>query len=270
MHPRFFPVILVRLEKAASASAPHKVLLLRLTSLLTSAGSSGKMQRSTTATTTALIAALASAFVGSVPAAAAAAATNDVSALLRSVTFLNSGTALATSNYTRLEQCSCFTEDESVWLVGNPRTYLWDVTNGTTEATVKAPPMGLRSAVPLGGLGAGTFELRGDGTFADWMVENQGTALAANAQQNSKIPLKGEAFLGVSFRTAGNGLNYSAALRTSPPPGIDGVPALTYSGAYPFSRLVLNDSRAVVPVDAAVYAYTQCVITTVLYFAPAH
>ena len=40
--------------------------------------------------------------------------------------------------------------------------------------------MGLRSAVPLGGVGAGTFELRGDGSFADWMIENQGTALAAN------------------------------------------------------------------------------------------
>ena len=30
------------------------------------------------------------------------------------------------------------------------------------------PPNGMRSAVPLGGLGAGNFELRADGAFTEW------------------------------------------------------------------------------------------------------
>ena len=32
------------------------------------------------------------------------------------------------------------------------------------------PALGIRSAVPLGGLGAGSFELRGDGTFHEWTI----------------------------------------------------------------------------------------------------
>jgi hypothetical protein len=179
---------------------------------------------------------------------------SDVSSLLRGLTFLHEGVVSGTSNFTRLPQCSGFTEDESVWLIGSPRTYLWDVSNGTTESAVCAPPMGLRSAVPLGGLGAGTFELRADGTFADWMLENQGTALAANAVQNSKIPLKGEAFLALSLLGPAGGVNYSAALRTSPPPGVGGVPSLAYAGAYPFSQLSLRDPRS--PVAATLFAYT--------------
>jgi hypothetical protein len=177
---------------------------------------------------------------------------SDVSSLLRSLTFFHHGVVNNTSNFTRLAQCSGFTEDESVWLIGSPRAYLWDVSNGTTESTVRVPPIGLRSSVPLGGLGAGTFELRGDGTFADWMIENQGTALAANAAQNSKIPLKGGAFLALSLLA--QGVNYSAALRTSPPPGVGGVPSLAYAGAYPFSQLSLRDPRS--PVAASLFAYT--------------
>ena len=37
----------------------------------------------------------------------------------------------------------------------------------------RAPPLGMRSAVPIGGMGTGTFELRGDGEVRDWLVENQ-------------------------------------------------------------------------------------------------
>ena len=35
------------------------------------------------------------------------------------------------------------------------------------------PPTGIRSAVPLGGMGTGNFELRGDGTFRQWCIESQ-------------------------------------------------------------------------------------------------
>ena len=196
----------------------------------------------------------------------------DVSAKLRAVVFGHAGTVRAETNLTRLEQCSSFTECFSVWTCGSPRDYLWDTSRGAQPgAGLAAPPMGLRSAVPLGGIGAGTFELRGDGSFADWTLENQGTALAANAVLNSKLPLKAEALLGlyIAPTPASNGgggggggaAPFAAALRTSPPPGVPGVEALTYSGAHPFARLALNDSRAGALLDeATVFAYS--------YYAP--
>ncbi len=62
--------------------------------------------------------------------------------------------------------------------------------------------------MPLGGLGTGSFELRADGSFSDWMIENQGTALALNYDVNSKIPVKDEAFIALAVSTA------SGVLRT--------------------------------------------------------
>jgi hypothetical protein len=189
-------------------------------------------------------------------AASASAPPTDVSAQLQALSFFHEGIARSSSTYERLEQCSGFSECLTQWTCGSPRDELWDVSSGTGEGSVAAPPMGLRSAVPLGGIGAGTFELRGDGSFADFMIENQGTALAANADQNSKVPIKSEALLGLYASGGGAAPPFAAALRTTPPPGVPGVEALAYSGAHPFSRLALNDSR--VPLaTAAVYAYSQ-------------
>ena len=42
-----------------------------------------------------------------------------------------------------------------------------------------APGLGMRSAIPLGGLGAGTMELRGDGTFHEVTIHNAHPAAAA-------------------------------------------------------------------------------------------
>ena len=187
-----------------------------------------------------------------------------MSSKLLSIKFLNSGLITSASNFSRVEQCSSFSECYTSWTCGSPRDYLWDVTaaNGgqPSPSTVTAPPMGLRSSIPLGGLGAGTFELRGDGSFADWTLENQGTALAGNAVQNSKIPLKDEAFLGLYVSpTDGSSETFAATIKTSSssssssPPGVQ---ALTYSGAYPFTRLSVNDSRLPL-VSASVFAYSS-------------
>jgi hypothetical protein len=47
-----------------------------------------------------------------------------------------------------------------------PGIFSGSVTPGApAPASGAAPPLGMRSAVPVGGLGAGTMELRGDGTF---------------------------------------------------------------------------------------------------------
>ena len=51
----------------------------------------------------------------------------------------------------------------------------------------------MRSAVPLGGLGTGSVELRADGRFLDWLVENEGPGL----NEHGKIPVKEEMLLGL-------------------------------------------------------------------------
>ena len=198
----------------------------------------------------------------SINAAAVAAITGDpVSDALASLRFLHAGviTPDISGNLTRLYQCSGFSECRDAWTCGSPRDYVYDTSAGRTEPRV--PPMGVRSAIPLGGFGAGTFELRADGSFADFMIEGQGTGLAANAVQNSKLPLKGEAFLGLYGSHSDGGGSFAVALRTDPPAGLPGVQALEYGGAFPFSRLRINDTRA--PFSAAaLFAYSS--------FAPAN
>lgn len=75
-------------------------------------------------------------------------------------------------------------------LVGQPCCYLKTapglpvpkhVTGGIFAVNVSAPPppavlpppLGVRSAVPLGGVGAGSVELRGDGSLHEWTIVNQ-------------------------------------------------------------------------------------------------
>ena len=195
-------------------------------------------------------------------ASATASAAAPIAPLLGNLTFFNAGTVTAalSGNLSRLLQCNGFSECYNQWTCGSPRDYLYDTTRGSTPPTVASPPVGLRSAVPLGGIGAGTFELRADGSLADWMIEGQGTGLAANADQNSKLPLKNDAVLGLftSASAADGSGPFAATLRTAPPAGLPGVDSLVYSGAYPFSRLRVVDARS--PVNASLFAFS--------YFAP--
>lgn len=92
------------------------------------------------------------------------------------------------------------------------------------------PPAGMRSAVPLGGLGAGALELRADGTVHEVTIVNQSPAGAA------KFGTLENLVVGVRA----NGV--ARALRTHAPPYAAGVDALTYSGAYPASRLRADDA----------------------------
>ena len=168
---------------------------------------------------------------------------------LRSLHFLNAGTVRATDTFRRLTQCNGFTECYVTWECGGRRDYLYDTT--AWPAAPKPPPVGMRSSVPLGGLGTGTFEVRADGSFADWMLENQGPALAANSVQNSKLPTLLGATLGLKIGS------FATVLQTHP--ADDGLPAaeaLTYAGAYPFSRHTLSDSRLPAGVSAELYSYS--------------
>lgn len=110
------------------------------------------------------------------------------------------------------------------------------------------PPLGLRSAVPLGGVGAGALELRGDGSIHEVTIQNQSPGGAA------KYGTFSDALLAVRIGAGAA----PAAVRTRPPPGIPGVAGITYSGAYPVSRLTVDDPT-VGPAGSnpTVYAYSH-------------
>jgi hypothetical protein len=115
---------------------------------------------------------------------------------------------------------------------------------------VTAPPTGVRNAVPLGGLGAGALELRGDGTFHELTFHGASPAGAA------KYGAQPDMLLGL--RVPGGA---ARALRTAPPAyAAPGVAALTYRGAYPVSRLdVEDDALAAAGVAATLFAYHHLV-----------
>jgi non-lysosomal glucosylceramidase len=108
------------------------------------------------------------------------------------------------------------------------------------------PPMGLRSAAPLGGLGAGAFELRADGTVHEVTIVNQSPAGAA------KFGVLADMVLGA--RIGG----VARALRTAPPPYAPGVSALTYSALYPLARLAVAEGDfGASATGVAAFAYSR-------------
>ena len=110
------------------------------------------------------------------------------------------------------------------------------------------PPSGMRSAVPLGGLGSGTVELRADGSLCDWNIFNN-----SPAGGGGKVQLK-EALFGLRTKIAGENPN-AWAIRTHAPEGLPSIEQLEYSGAFPVSRLRLVDSA--LPIEAELYAYCE-------------
>ena len=112
--------------------------------------------------------------------------------------------------------------------------------NNISTPTAAPPPLGIRSAVPLGGLGTGSFELRADGSVQDWLVENQGPGLVHSLHRSSlwhggKVG-KPDFMLGLRATEApGSAASTSGApvaiiMRTAPPPGLrdSAVDVLTY------------------------------------------
>jgi hypothetical protein len=109
------------------------------------------------------------------------------------------------------------------------------------------PALGIRSAVPLGGIGAGSLELRGDGTLQQFTIWNN---FPAGAPKFWAFP---NALFGLKL-----GSQPAVALQTTPPAGIPGVEALNYSGAYPVSRLVVEEPKLLPPaVKVTLFAYSK-------------
>ncbi|CAE7410315.1 unnamed protein product [Symbiodinium natans] len=165
-------------------------------------------------------------------------------------------------------RCVAFTWAEAIkapW--GNcttrgPCCFLKDVlplptyTPGLTSAhspRYVAPSMGVRSSIALGGVGTGSFELRGDGSFREWLVDNRYPAGAPKVSLLEGAALVLKVTSAARHRTALLRLgNAGAAL----PEGVGAdfeVKQLRYSGLYPLARLAVEDT------NLAVFAFSKVV-----------
>lgn len=161
--------------------------------------------------------------------------------------FRNAGVVHEELRFEVRERPCYYTEDLDVWSTAWSNAtycYLFEVRNGERIA----PPNGMRSAVPLGGLGAGTIELRADGSLCDWSIFNN-----SPAGGGGKVHLD-EALFGL--RTKAEGADARAwVLRTHPPKGLPSVTQIEYAGAFPVSRLRFADADLPLAVD--LYAYCE-------------
>eukprot|EP01065_Artemidia_motanka_P038717 TRINITY_DN47565_c0_g1_i1.p1 TRINITY_DN47565_c0_g1~~TRINITY_DN47565_c0_g1_i1.p1 ORF type:complete len:985 (+),score=290.16 TRINITY_DN47565_c0_g1_i1:57-3011(+) len=192
-------------------------------------------------------------------AASAATAAADLFSSLHDVEFRNAG--VTTSNdefhwevlkpvgegqvaiYLEADNVSC---TQCVWSdqgkYYTPHNYLFKTTKGSGDSHYAgvSPASGMRSAVPLGGIGAGSVELRGDGSLHEWTIHNAGPQGAAKIQQ----------YLDGFFAMSVNGesrvlLTHPAQATTGSVLAAEGVGAMQYRGSYPFSRLdVVADTPA--------------------------
>jgi non-lysosomal glucosylceramidase len=110
------------------------------------------------------------------------------------------------------------------------------------------PPTGLRSAVPLGGITTGSIELRGDGTFHEWTVENQSPAGGA------KFGVVDDALLAIRLKNLQTNENHTRLIRTHPNHHFQGIDTIRYHGSYPVSKLELIDYTLIANMD--LYAYS--------------
>ena len=136
----------------------------------------------------------------------------------------NSGTVSSTGNFTYVGIPALYLEPEAptrarwAWADTKTHQYLFG-------ANATPPPLGMRSAPPLGGLAAGTVELRADGSLHAWTLEN------ASPAGSTKIATLDDALFGLRVG------DKAVALRTTPPAGIPGVDSLDFAGLQPFVRL---------------------------------
>ncbi len=162
---------------------------------------------------------------------------------LAGVQFRNSGVVRRDMQFRYFDQTVSYVEDLERWNVQRTSMYLYQL-----EGAKKIdPPVGMRSSVPLGGLGSGTVELRADGSLRDWDIFNNSPASGTKIQRN-------DALFGIRVRPSG-GIAHTSTLRTHPPGGLPAVAQIEYSGAFPVSRLRFSDP--VLPITADLYAYSE-------------
>lgn len=103
------------------------------------------------------------------------------------------------------------------------------------EPGILPPPSGMRSAVPLGGVGCGSFEIRADGSVHEWTLHS------ASPAGNAKLGTVSDFILGVRAGGAARALRTAGAAAGAAGGVAVGVDALTYRGSWPMSRFDVND-----------------------------
>ena len=176
--------------------------------------------------------------------------------------FKNLGMVRADMQFQEKRQPCYYVESPTAWSVpwgsgagGSSYPYLWLVDraapsggSGAVGPRLAPPPLGMRSAVPLGGLGAGTIELRADGSLCDWNIFNN-----SPGGGGGKVQLE-DCLLGLRVRPEA-GPARAWTVRTHPPHGLPSVLQIDYSGAFPVSRLRLRDPQ--LPLTVELYAYSE-------------
>jgi uncharacterized protein (DUF608 family)/HEAT repeat protein len=177
--------------------------------------------------------------------------------LLQQLSFKNSGIIRKDMRFEYRKTPCFYMEGIDKWVVFKNYSYLYERRAGK----LITPPSGMRSSVPLGGLGAGTIELRADGSFHDWNIFNN-----SPVGGGKKVQLN-DAFFGLGVKTKENPVR-TWILRTHPPRPLPGIEQIEYAGAYPVSRLRFTDRH--LPVNVTLYAYSEfCVRNASRSAAPA-
>lgn len=163
--------------------------------------------------------------------------------LLPQLQFENSGTVTRVMDFRYFSQPDDYLETPDLWNIRSEAAYLYQVVGGER----RSPPVGIRSAVPIGGLGSGTVELRADGSLRDWNIFNNSPAYGGKVQMD-------DALFGIRV-VQENGKVYASTLRTRPPWGLPAIQRIQYSGDFPVSRLRFSDSDLVT--STVLYAYSE-------------
>ncbi|ANW95304.1 hypothetical protein AXE80_02935 [Wenyingzhuangia fucanilytica] len=158
--------------------------------------------------------------------------------------FKNKGTVSKDMKFERIAINGYYTESNEFYRRFDGPEYLFEIKDTLKVET----PSGMRSAIPLGGFGAGSVELRADGSFQDWDIFNNSPATG-----NRKTQLN-NAFMGLWVKEKNKEV-VATTLRTHPPKGLPAIDQIEYSGSFPVSKLTLTDSK--LPVEAKLYAYSE-------------
>ena len=133
-----------------------------------------------------------------------------------------------------------YARNDSAWSPESPY-------NNSMLGGWSVPASGMRSAPPLGGLAAGSVELRGDGSLRAWTIEN------ASPAGSTKLDQLDDATFGVLAGGA------AKLLRTHPPAGLEGqgVRSIQFSGSQPFTRLVPADAALPAPMQLKLFGRSR-------------
>ena len=172
---------------------------------------------------------------------------------LAQLRFVNQGLVSSTMHIEAVDTDILFSEGLEAWHTKgtHPYAYVTPFPSGGNPLTLDvgalpAPPVGIRSAPSLGGLGTGTLELRADGRLANWQVFNNSPG---DGQPKLHVD---DAFFGIRTHQ-GAGAARALTIRTQPPEGLPAISAIAGSGGFPVTRLRLGDPA--LPLAVELYAY---------------